>query len=389
MIASMLAFAFALQVPAQAADPTIVVTGRRIIEEYDACRRGGCSPVRDANATLAYAQQQLLAGDYKGSRRALQAAIRRNAGAAKTQPLAVSALYDADSTLALHLGEQVDARRSGLKSIALLRDVYGAGDPRAIAARVRSGDLEAAIGGYDAVKNADLAYVAAIAEARRAGLSLLAEAIELRRAWLAGLRGQPLAAQNRLARYADDAASNPKLRLLAAVLASRAARDRGDDRTADRMLALVGRQPAGTKPILLSAPEIELVSLAKAKAEGEKWGDSVAAFQAKSMDHQPLRWVDIGFWIRPDGRVEEAEILRGSPVRGWARPVLIAAEGRRYAPVEATPGDPGQYRIARYTLTAPVIVPKGSLIARRAGPVELRWLDITDDPTRAREDTAS
>lgn len=75
--------------------------------------------------------------------------------------------------------------------------------------------------------------------------------------------------------------------------------------------------------------------------------------------------------------------------RGWVRPVLIAAEGRHYAPAGTMPGDPGRYRIERYTLTAKVVVPKGSLIPRRAGPVEVRRLDITEGAPRAAEDKAS
>jgi hypothetical protein len=385
MLASIL-FAFASQSPgAPAVDPTITVAGRRIVAEHDACAKGGCPPVRDANATLAYAQQRLLAGDYKGSRRALQAALRRQAGAAKTHPLAVSALYDADSTLALHTGNHIDARRSGLKSVALLRGVYAPGDPRLIAARVRAGDLEAKVGGFDALANADLAYDAAAREARRAGHATLADAIELRRAWLLTQQGQAAAAQNRLVRYADDPSSQPKLRLLAAVLAARVARDRGDAGTSDRMLALVGQQPAGAKPLLLSGPDMNVMSLAGVLAERRKFNDDVSQFEPTSTTVVPLRWVDVGFWIRPNGRVEEAEILRGSPSRDWARPVLAAIEGRRYAATDAAPGDPGSYRLERYTHTAEAVVPKGSLIKRRAGAVLVRRLDITDDPDRKTE----
>lgn len=69
MIASMLAVA--LQPPAPAGGSTIVLSGRRTTAEYGARRRGGCSAERD-----------------------------------------------------------VGTRRSRLKSIALLRDLYGVGDPR-------------------------------------------------------------------------------------------------------------------------------------------------------------------------------------------------------------------------------------------------------------------
>lgn len=377
-----------LQAASTVTDPTIVVTGQRITREYQLCQVGGCSPVRDANATLAYAQQQLLDGEYKESRRAIRASLQRNAAAAKTQPLVVSALYDADSTLALHLGDHVDARRSGLKSVALLREAYGDSDFRSIVARARVGDVEAKVGGIDAFNNADKAYDAASDAARAAGYGLLAEAIALRRSYLLASRGQALAAQSRLVRYVDDPASDPRLRTQAAVLGARVARNRQDDQTADRLLQFIGRQPAGSKPILVSAPEIGGNAIAKAIA-ADKWGDnSSRAFTSGPSAYQPLRWVDIGFWIRPDGRVEEAEILRGSPARDWVRPVLIATEGRRYAPVDATPGDPGRYRIERYTLTGALQKTVDSLVPRRVPPPILRWLDITDDPNRVKAQPA-
>lgn len=378
-----------VQTAAANPDETITVTGQRIAREYALCARGGCTPARDANATLAQAEQLLLAGNYKASRAALWGALRRTAGAAKTQPLVVSALYDADSTLALHLGDHVDARRSGLKSVALLRDAYGENDPRAIAARVRSGDVESKVGGPDGIANADRAYAGAVRAARTAGLSMLADAITLRRAYLLASRGQAAAAQAQLARYADDAAAPARLRLQAAVLGARVARDQGDAQTADRLIDHVGRQPAGTKPLLLSAPDIANSAVARAIA-GDKWGDDQAnAFRPRAGAYQPLRWIDMGFWIRPDGRVEEVEILRGSPVRDWATPVLRAAAARRYAPVDSAAGDPGRYRIERYTLTAEIVKPIDSLIARRAGPPVLRWLDITDDPRRTPTEPAS
>lgn len=359
------------------------MTGQRIAREYELCRQGGCSPARDANATLAYAQQRLLSGNYKESRQALQAALRRSAGAAKTQPLVLSALYDADSTLALHLGDHIDARRSGLKPVALLRRAYGDDDPRAIAARVRIGDVEAKVGGPEGIANADRAYEGAMRAARDAGLPLLADAIELRRAYLLASRGQPAAAQARLARYADDRSSPSRLRLQAAVLGARVARERGDDLAADRLLEYVGRQPAGSKPILVFAPEIENSAVAKALAM-DKWGHNLSnAFRARSGAFPPLRWIDMGFWIRPDDSVDDVEILRGSPDRYWAKPVILATEARRYAPVEGVPGDPSRYRIERYTLTGEILTPVDSLVARRAGPPLLRWLDITDDPSRA------
>jgi hypothetical protein len=134
----------------------------------------------------------------------------------------------------------------------------------------------------------------------------------------------------------------------------------------------------------VSAPRIALTTTAKILADAEERGDSEMqeGFGPRSMDFIPLRWIDVGFWIRPDGRVEEAEVLRGSSARDWAKPVIASVADRRYAPFAAEMGDTGQYRVERFTLTAEKMVPIGSLIARRAGPLELRQLDITRNAGR-------
>lgn len=374
----MLIAALALQ--ATPAEPeTITVTGRRKIDsEYQACRAGGCSPTRDANATLAYAEQQLLAGDYRGSRAALRGAIRRQGHAAKTHPGAVSALYDADSTVAFHLGDEHEARRSGLRSIGILDDAYGPADPRAISAVAQIGSVEEKRGN---MAEADQAYRSAEKRARAAGLTLLADVVDLRRAWLLSSRSQDRAAQGRLTRIADNAAGDPRVRLQAAILAARVARGRGDEAHAERMIAMVGTQPRGARPVLLWSPPIPMTS-AQAVAAAAKYGMPVPALQAASSAKIPVRWVDVGFWVRPSGKVEDAEVLRGSKARDWAKAVMNSIEARRYAAMDAPAGDPGHYRIERFTLTAEMITPINSRIERRAGPLKLRWLDITDDPAR-------
>ncbi|HEX8388162.1 MAG TPA: hypothetical protein VF636_04010 [Sphingomonas sp.] len=55
---------------------------------------------------------------------------------------------------------------------------------------------------------------------------------------------------------------------------------------------------------------------------------------------------------------------------------------RRYAASAGAPGDPGTYRIERFTLRGNYRVPKGSLIRRRAGPTKLEVIDLTDSAAR-------
>jgi hypothetical protein len=66
------------------------------------------------------------------------------------------------------------------------------------------------------------------------------------------------------------------------------------------------------------------------------------------------RWVDIGFWIGADGKVDEPEILRSEGGTDWTDVVLKAIKTRIYAPLKAESdgATPGIYAIERYSLTA-------------------------------------
>lgn len=99
-----------------------------------------------------------------------------------------------------------------------------------------------------------------------------------------------------------------------------------------------------------------------------------------------LQWVDIGFWVRGDGSVDSAEVLRGTRADGWATPLLRMIEGRRYAPCEtaADAGETGRYRMERYTWTADYAVPVGSLVRRRLRNPHYERIDLTEaEPTPA------
>lgn len=377
MFATFLTLA-ALQAAASA-DTPIIVTGRKqVTAEYETCRNGGCPPVRDVNATLAYAQQQLLAGDYRGSRAALKAGIRRTSAAEKTHPLAVAALYEGDSTVALHWGDQEDARRSGLRAVAIKRGAYGAGDPRSLLERAQIGAVEERVGRYD---DADRSYRSAAGAARAAGLTLLADTLDLRRAALLSRRGQATAAQSQLVRIAEGGSYHPKLRLQAAVMATRVASQRNDEATVKRMLDFVGTQSEGASPVLVYSPPIMLDAVTSAQKLADQYGDEVGGTNAASALTRPIRWADVGYWVRPDGRVDELEVLRGNRAREWLNPILRSIESRRYAAFDAAVGDPGKFRVERFTLTRDWLVPVGTMIRQRAGQLRLRTIDITRDPS--------
>ncbi|MFD2431807.1 hypothetical protein ACFSUK_34365 [Sphingobium scionense] len=69
---------FALLLLLQAASPDIIVTGERLVEEQAKCARGECTPLRDAQATIALAEQRFRNGEYVHAKGLLAAAISRN-----------------------------------------------------------------------------------------------------------------------------------------------------------------------------------------------------------------------------------------------------------------------------------------------------------------------
>ncbi|MDD1451626.1 hypothetical protein NHF48_012630 [Sphingomonas sp. H160509] len=98
---------------------------------------------------------------------------------------------------------------------------------------------------------------------------------------------------------------------------------------------------------------------------------------ASSSDVGSIQWVDIGFWIKPDGKTDDAEILRGSRSTGWAGYLVKQVSARRYTGTDGAAGARGVYRVERFSLRGTYQTPTGSLINRRGGPGELEVLDLT------------
>jgi hypothetical protein len=92
------------------------------------------------------------------------------------------------------------------------------------------------------------------------------------------------------------------------------------------------------------------------------------------------RWVDIGFWIGADGKVDEPEILRNQGSTDWTDVVLKAIKTRIYAPLKAESADstPGVYAIERYSLTAQYENDfTGTRIRQRSPVVKIERIDLT------------
>jgi hypothetical protein len=88
-------------------------------------------------------------------------------------------------------------------------------------------------------------------------------------------------------------------------------------------------------------------------------------------------WIDVAFWIQPDGRVADLQIVRRSGRADWADPLLQSIHGRRYAAIGGT--EP-TYRLERYTYTSGYESRTGSRIQQRSPLARVEYLDLTSAP---------
>jgi hypothetical protein len=89
-------------------------------------------------------------------------------------------------------------------------------------------------------------------------------------------------------------------------------------------------------------------------------------------------WIDVGFWVQPNGRVSHVEILRRKGDPDWAAPLLRAIGGRLYAPAR----EPA-YRLERYSYTAGYEAQTGTRIRQRSPRARVEYLDLTAAPEPA------
>lgn len=362
-----------LMLSLQSAAPDIVVSGTRLSEAYAACVKQTCTPLRDAQVSIAFAERQFRDGAYIKARRTLESAISRNKRHAATDPKPVSALYEAYATVSLHDGDMDAFKRAVGQRVRTLRDNLPGDDPAVVDAMFAIGDMW--LGKHDA-DNAEISYKTVERHALAEGNASLALQATLRRVGLANARGDTAGAARLMAEAeARPIANDPKLRTALQVVRLRLAAGRKDNAQIDKMVRTIGHEGA-SGPALIWAPPYKLTEIAAAQKAAAKF-DTFNPFPARSTDVDPIEWVDIGFWIAPDGKTNEPEILRGSPPTGWAGSLLKQVSERRYTGFSTSSADRGVYRVERFTLRGTYDVPLGSLIRRRSGAPRLEVLDLT------------
>lgn len=371
----------------------VIVYGESLADSarrLNECIDRGCAPDQDIAATLRHAENQFVAGDYLNARRTLIASRSRNKRFSKTFPIDVANLLRANSRVAAHLGEGEAQFMGALDTVSALRAGLPDDHPRVLGARVELGDTYARFG---RVNEAEKQYRAVAHQANDLGLPRVEGHALLRIAAMYTFLAESDPATYRYSakRSLDSLANNTDSDLApfagaARVLKARLAFRSGDSSVVDALIASYQAQPANLTPTLLYAPKIDLAASPRTPNLNIDNGFSSALgrLPVRNVDDQ---WVDVGFWVAPDGRVTDAGVLRESKKYSnsnpWVKPILASIEGRRYAPIALDPSDPGVFRVERYTYTSRYTDITGSRIRQRGIEPRIEFLDLSPLPLAA------
>lgn len=366
----------ALLLLAQVQTPAIVVQGERLSQALRQCEARQCTVRRDAQVSIASAETLFRKGDYLKAKLLLAAAIDRNRRHEATSPKLVSSLYEAYATVSLHEGDEDGFRRGTRQQVRILRDHLPADDPAVVAKLTALSDMWLKLRDY---RQAKLSYEAAEQKAARAGQAEMAALAAIRVAWLTAIAGGRSASRAML----DEIAARPVAQTgdLPDVIKVMRFRIDASDLTDAEMLRRA-RSIGGAyreTPLLVVNPSYDFIDSAALNQAASRF-EMVTPIPVRSSDVSSVQWVDVGFWIRPDGRTDEVEILRGTRSESWARSIVRQVEGRvytRFLPVDEAKRTAGQYRVERVTLRQRYVVPVGSLTPRRVPIGGVETLDLT------------
>lgn len=352
--------------PAQQAD--VVITGNRMRDALAKCLARNCPPEEEVDAAMNAGAESFSAGRYEEAKQILRRAISRNKQYGGRMPGPMSDLYATYADATEHEGDNDAFRQATRESVDVLRLALGPGHPAALRASTRVGDMWVKLGNAD---SADSEYRDAAADALRAGNTDIAAALTFRRAWLA-LGARDFGRSRRVLEQLElSHGKDARFARMLRVLKARIAIARGDVEATDELVAAL-RGAGGAAPVLLHEPRYPVFH-----------AELIAANKASPTTNTLLlrgdiRWADIGYWIRPDGKAAEVEILRPAENGVWAKPLVDHIKERRYAPATQNAGDPGTYRVERFTLRPSYSVPTGSHIWQRKGVPTLHVVDLTE-----------
>jgi len=385
MLSLALAATTASSVPPQP-EQAIIVTGTPLHETERAlreCLARHCPPNEDINAALAHAENLFVAGKYQNAREVTLAAIGRNHRYAKAYPVDVSDLYRANSRIASHLGEGRDFEWSTGAMHRILDSAFPKTDPRVIEADFELADMYAS---FNRLQLARQVFERAEKNARESGRPDLAAIARVRAAWLYQLDGDTWLARQALEKIAADRGPTARLgRVAALVLLARLDRKAGDASSSAALIEEM-RSLHARRPVLLSAPKVDLRPRMAENTDSTggvdpSSGASTFSTEAGSTtrlmatDNFQDRWIDVGFWVTPDGKVSEAEILRSHGPTDWTPQLMRSIAGRVYSPIEEA-----TYRVERYSYTSRWMNVTDTRIRQRSPNARIEYVDLTVDP---------
>lgn len=376
--------ALALPLTLQAED--IVVTGKPLKDteaDLRACIERKCPPDQDVAATLAHAENQMVSGDYKGGRKTLLDSLGRNRRHGQEYPVPVSDLLRANSRIAEHLGEAGSYRNSVIDMRDTLKKGLGDDDFRTLVAQVDVGDSRAKLGYPD---EAERVYIKVEEQALALGNTRVATYARLRQALLLAVRHEDdpsPALYRRLIEKLDTIIQRPlpgaeEFALTAEVLKAKVERKTGSTATTEAIIRRFAERGGADRPVLVYAEPLERIDLTKVGTDSAPLMSNLVRTARTSVVGQ---WVDIGFWIGPEGHVSDVEVLRSSGSTRWVPPVLKNISARIYAPLKRDANArPGFYMIERYTQTANFVdETTGTRIRTREATPRVVRIDITPE----------
>lgn len=401
-----LVVAFATPLTAGDKDAGIIVTGKSLKEteaELKACIARGCPPDEEIRTALAHAENQFIDGEYRDAKTTLYKTVGRNRKYSSDYPIEVSDLFRARGRVAEHLGEPDDYRLATLDMRDILRKNLPADDARSMVAQIEVGESRAKLG-YPQEANRIFADVAVQASA--AGHERVAAYATLRRLLIEYEMARDtdsVGGQRKAVAGLRQLADNPhkgaeEFAMVAEVVLARFDRQAGKKQSTDAIIKRFAEKGGATRPILLSGEAVkipdgvnvrsgleELSTRAAGSAPG-RLGATVSGSTTLAMLPGSFedRWLDVGFWVNPNGLVSDVEVLRSSGELHWAKWVTNAIKSRLYVPLSTTDRDasPGFYMIERYTYTSHYLsrsATTGTRLQTRSPNARIERLDITPE----------
>lgn len=366
--------------PADAKDD-IIITGRRLSDTERTlaeCLARKCPPGEDIDATLAHAENLFVAGEYQRARMTTKASLGRNRRHAAALPVPVSDLERSNGRISAHLGETFDYTFSTWGILRALKAGLPESDPRLIGARMEIAQMIQATHRYEIARKT---FEQAVSDAAKIDRPDLVAAGRLRLAGLEFVDGDEGLGRKALEKIANrDDPRTRGARMTARLLLAQVDRQRGkEDRTEDLLAEI--RKLRLKQPVLLFAPHYELVENRGVALDGQRMRlDKVAP------DAFDKKWIDVGFWVRPDGRVEDVNVLRSQGATKWADPLLTSIKGRLYTPVAENDSE-GAFRVERFTYTSFFETQTGTRVRQRGARARVESLDLTLDRKTASKTT--